>query len=317
MSRVVTGPRRSAVARALHSAAALPFVEGSAVDQSLAAAALVLVLGLLVVLRGPFRLWLAPRPLRSRVAAAAAVAVLVISVAGAAGAVGTAGELGAAYATPASVAQSAPRLQEADSFPHARHTTVACLRCHETGAGHGRLRFERPRGCAECHHQTPTPDTCGKCHRPEQYGTPKPATLTITVPNRAPNPRSVEFLHAPHVTRSCVECHTTPVTLAPSPATAQCKECHSDHHAAGPTCANCHRIADPKAAHSSVEITHQRCDACHTPETVAKLTPTRAFCGVCHTSKAQSHQVERECTVCHFLAEPSAYRARLLTPPPR
>ena len=207
--------------------------------------------------------------------------------------------------------------ERADSFPHARHAKLACLECHETGAGHGRLTFERPRGCAICHHQAPTPARCVLCHQPEKYGTPMHKVVTVTVPGHAPKPRPVDFLHARHSARSCVECHTTPVTLAPAPEKAQCKDCHSEHHAAGRNCSECHTLAEPKAEHKTLETAHQRCDACHTAATIARLTPTRTFCSTCHATRAQGHYGSRECTVCHFLSEPGAYRAKLITRPPQ
>ena len=101
------------------------------------------------------------------------------------------------------------------------------------------------------------------------------------------------------------------VTVAPPPAIAQCKNCHDEHHAAGRTCSSCHTLADPKAAHASLEVAHQRCDACHTATTVAQLTPTRTFCSTCHAAKAADHYAPKECTTCHFLTEPGSYRAKL------
>ncbi len=203
----------------------------------------------------------------------------------------------------------------ADSFPHERHAAkFACLECHETGAGHGKLTFERPRGCFLCHHQSPSPDRCASCHRAEKYGAPKLATVTITVPGHAPRPRSVTFLHAKHTSRSCLDCHTTPVTMAPGATKAQCKDCHTNHHAAGRECSSCHRLADPAVEHRPVDVAHQRCDACHTGTTIAELTPTRSLCATCHVAKAKNHYDERECTTCHFLAPPAVYRQKLVTP---
>jgi hypothetical protein len=202
----------------------------------------------------------------------------------------------------------------ADSFPHSRHTKVACLVCHGTGNRHGILTFERPRGCAICHHQDPSPDKCVTCHREAKYGTPKQATVTISMPNRAPKPRSVEFLHSRHASRTCVECHTTPVTMAPAPTKAACKDCHENHHAASRNCTACHRIADPKAEHKPTDLTHQQCDACHTRAIVAELTPTRSLCSTCHSAKASNHYAGKECSTCHFLAAPDVYRARLIKP---
>ncbi len=202
----------------------------------------------------------------------------------------------------------------ADSFPHARHTRLACLTCHQTGSGHGRLTFEPPRGCAICHHQAPTPARCATCHQQTKYGVPHTAILTVTVPGNAQRPRPVDFLHARHETRTCLECHKTPVTLAPPQGI--CLECHTEHHAEGRPCSSCHVLADPRVAHTSPEIAHQRCDACHTATTVARLRPTRSFCSTCHADKAQDHYVQRECTTCHFLASPERYRARIVTRSP-
>ena len=204
----------------------------------------------------------------------------------------------------------------ADTFSHERHTKISCIVCHETGDGHGRLTFERPRGCAICHHQAPAAARCAACHRTEEYGSPRQVTVTVAVPDRQPRPRPVEFLHSPHTSRTCVECHTTPVSLAPAPDKAQCRDCHSDHHRAGRSCASCHGVVQPKAAHGTLEVAHQRCDACHTATTIAQLTPTRSFCSTCHIETAKDHYVQKECSVCHFLAEPGAYRARLVRPSP-
>ena len=202
-----------------------------------------------------------------------------------------------------------------DTFPHARHTGLACLVCHQTGAGHGRLTFEPPRGCAICHHQAPTPAKCASCHRTAEYEAPRPAVVTVAVPGRALKPRPVDFFHARHQARSCLECHTTPVTLVPPRAI--CQDCHGEHHEAGRACSTCHTIADPGAAHTTLEVAHRRCDACHTPTTVARLTPVRSFCATCHLPQARDHYDARECSVCHFLAQPDAYRAQLSTPDQR
>lgn len=201
----------------------------------------------------------------------------------------------------------------ADSFPHARHAKLACLECHVTGTGKGRLTFERPRGCAICHHQAASNARCESCHSARSYAAPRHVTMTVTVPGHAPSPRPVDFLHSMHSARKCMECHNTPVTLTPSPAKAQCRDCHEDHHAAARSCVGCHAITEPKAAHKTLETAHQRCDACHTATTIARLTPTRNFCSTCHTTKAKNHYDQKECSVCHFLAEPRAYQAKLIT----
>ena len=206
---------------------------------------------------------------------------------------------------------------EAAPFPHARHAKLACLVCHTTGTGVGLLTFKPPRGCAICHHQAPASGRCATCHTTSEYTAVKHTTITVTVPGHDPRPRPVDFFHAVHTKRACLECHTTPVTLMPSTAQAQCKDCHSEHHAAGRNCSACHTIADPKFAHRTPEAAHQRCDACHTATTIAELTPTRSFCSTCHTAKAKGHYDQKECSVCHFLAEPGVYRSRLVTTRPQ
>ncbi len=201
----------------------------------------------------------------------------------------------------------------ADTFSHTRHERIACLVCHQTGQGHGRLTFEPPRGCAICHHQAPAQARCHACHRTEEYGRPMPMSLTVTVSGHPPRPRSVDFVHAQHAAQRCIECHTTPVTLALAPAKAQCRDCHIEHHAVDRSCSSCHRVAEPQLAHTTPEIAHQRCDACHTRTTIERLTPTRSFCSTCHLEMRTSHYEPRECTVCHFLAEPDAYQPQLIT----
>jgi hypothetical protein len=101
----------------------------------------------------------------------------------------------------------------ADSFSHARHTKLACLVCHQTGTGHGRLTFQPPRGCMICHHQAPATARCESCHQAEEVAPPKPVTVTVRVPAQQPRPRPVDFLHLKHPVQTCVECHKTPVKM--------------------------------------------------------------------------------------------------------
>ena len=208
-----------------------------------------------------------------------------------------------------------PPPASADTFSHTRHAKLACLVCHQTGAARTRLTFERPRGCTICHHQAPESNRCAACHQPLEVTAPKAVTVSVAVPGHQPVPRPVDFLHARHTAQTCVGCHTTPVSLAPSPAIAQCKDCHTEHHVVDRTCSACHAVSDPKAAHKSLEVAHQRCDACHTATTVAQLTPTRNFCSTCHTKQATNHFQQKECTTCHMLTEPGGYRSKLTTPP--
>jgi hypothetical protein len=201
--------------------------------------------------------------------------------------------------------------QGADSFPHPRHASIACITCHQTGGGHGKLTFERPRGCRLCHHQDPGQERCASCHRIEQYGRPMQRSVTIAVRDHEPRARTVVFEHARHSSRRCTECHATPVTLEPTTTKAQCVDCHEEHHGPARVCGSCHRLDDPRVAHTSPTIAHQQCDACHKPDVVARLTPTRNLCSTCHPTNRSEHYEPRECTTCHFLMEPMMYRAHL------
>jgi hypothetical protein len=217
-----------------------------------------------------------------------------------------------AYEDPPPVPQAqSPPPAPADTFPHARHTSLACIECHETASGRGGLTFEAPRGCLICHHQAPPQARCAACHQTEELAVPQPAAMTISIPGRAPIQRPVGFLHSNHTTFTCTSCHTTPVTLAPAPAKAQCAECHDEHHTEVRRCTACHTLAAPATSHPSLEVAHQRCDACHAAANVARLTPTRNFCATCHTTYAANHYEPRECSTCHFLATPAAYRSKL------
>jgi hypothetical protein len=211
----------------------------------------------------------------------------------------------------AGMSAPSPPPATADTFPHARHAKLACLVCHSNTSTRSRLTFERPRGCQICHHQAASSARCATCHQQSEMAAPQKASMTVTVPGHPARPRPVDFVHARHTMKKCVDCHTTPVTLAAAPTIAQCKDCHSDHHAAGRACSGCHSVADPKAAHTSLEVAHERCDACHTATTVAELTPTRTFCSTCHAKQAADHYPQQECSACHFLADPGTYRGKL------
>ncbi|MGE0552906.1 MAG: hypothetical protein AB7R55_05705 [Gemmatimonadales bacterium] len=208
--------------------------------------------------------------------------------------------------------QLAPQAIGQDTFPHARHRSLACLQCHTSRAGHGRLAFEPPRGCQICHHQDPAQSTCSTCHQPAEIEPLKTVSVRVVVPNEAPRPRSVAFAHRTHAERRCIDCHTTPVSMAPSQPVRECRTCHEDHHAARRDCSSCHS-GDVISKHDAAS-SHTRCDACHTRATVTLLTPTRSLCATCHQPQRADHYEPKECTVCHFLSEPGAFRSRLAAP---
>lgn len=211
-------------------------------------------------------------------------------------------------------ARRTPPGEAQDTFPHSPHQRLACITCHVSDPSHGRLAFEPPRGCQICHHQKPSEADCTVCHRAGDIAPPLAATVSVTVPEHSARPRSVAFTHETHREPTCITCHTAPVTLEPLPPVKSCSSCHEDHHTARRDCVTCHTAPMLAGAHADTAAVHQACDACHTPATVARLVPTRSFCLTCHEPERE-HYRERECTTCHFLAPPEAYRSRVLGKP--
>lgn len=203
----------------------------------------------------------------------------------------------------------------ADTFPHPRHTSIACITCHVSPNVQegGPLTFEQPRGCQICHHQAKQRDNCAACHAPATLAAALTMSMSVTTPSNPPRERPVVFLHPTHAGVRCADCHTTPVSLAPAASVSRCTDCHVDHHAAGRQCKDCHATPEVRSAHEAdVAASHRRCDACHTASTVAGLTPDRTFCLTCHVPEQEDHYPARECTTCHLLATPAEYRPHLL-----
>jgi nitrate/TMAO reductase-like tetraheme cytochrome c subunit len=208
-----------------------------------------------------------------------------------------------------------PQPAATDTFPHRRHTSLACITCHVSpdAQSGGRLTFEAPRGCQICHHQAAATSNCAACHRPETFAARLPTTIAVTTPRQPARERVVLFAHPEHTSLRCTDCHTVPVTLAPVAGVRQCATCHGDHHTAGRTCAACHTTAQLQTAHRDTPTSaHRRCDACHTQATVARLVPDRSFCLTCHTPEQTEHYPARECTSCHMLTSPEGWRPQLL-----
>lgn len=199
----------------------------------------------------------------------------------------------------------------ADTFAHARHTSLACITCHDPNSRQ-KLTFSAPRGCQICHHQAPERNDCSRCHTADELkAAPLEVTVTVSVRNTPPRPRAVAFDHSKHTSQSCVSCHMTSVSLTPSPATATCTACHDKH--AGATeasCGSCHTSTAPFASHAPPATAHQGCVACHAEQIVATLSPTRALCLTCHEPQRQ-HMPTAECTTCHLQATPDEYKVRL------
>jgi hypothetical protein len=197
-----------------------------------------------------------------------------------------------------------------DTFPHARHSRLACLTCHDLRSKERRLTFEEPRGCQICHHQRPAEAKCASCHEVGDLAAALPVQVAVTVPRHDRRRRTVEFPHAKHDTLACTGCHTTPVTMAPADSVRTCVGCHAQHHAESRDCAACHRTAAITAPHEPPVQPHMACDRCHTRATVARLVPTRSFCLSCHQPQ-QDHYPPKECSTCHFQRTPAELEQKL------
>ncbi|HEU5169261.1 MAG TPA: hypothetical protein VFU46_01915 [Gemmatimonadales bacterium] len=197
-----------------------------------------------------------------------------------------------------------------DTFPHERHSRLACLTCHDLRAKGRRLTFEAPRGCQICHHQRPAKADCAACHQADELAATRPVQMAVAVPRHDRRRRTVQFNHAAHDTLACTSCHVTPVTLAPADSVRTCAGCHEKHHAQSRDCAACHRTARITPPHELPVQAHVACDACHTPATVARLVPTRSFCLACHKPQ-QDHYPPRECSACHFQRSPAELQPKL------
>lgn len=206
------------------------------------------------------------------------------------------------------------RSAEQDSFPHNRHTSLACITCHQSPAaqGGGKLTFEPPRGCQICHHQSPASSDCAACHREPALTVGRQVTMRVTVATHQPRERPVMFAHPTHAAIRCTQCHVTAVSLATSDDVRRCADCHEDHHTAARNCVACHLTDTLRAAHGDdPDVSHRRCDACHAAATVQRLLPDRGFCLTCHSVKRTEHYPDRECTTCHMLSTPEEWRPKL------
>ena len=197
-------------------------------------------------------------------------------------------------------------------FSHSNHKKLQCITCHDVKSKASTVTFKAPRGCLICHHQAPSKANCAACHdaaRMQELQVRETIHIQTTAPKAPDRTREVAFSHEGHDQVTCLTCHTTPVTLAPSPAVMACQGCHDQHHETGNDCAACHRSTTNWDAHT--RESHVDCVACHQGTTVSRLAPDRAFCLTCHDPKVD-HQAGTECTVCHLLSTPSEFRPQLM-----
>ena len=187
-------------------------------------------------------------------------------------------------------------------FLHSRHQKVACTECHSTARTHAALKFERPRGCMECHHSARQKAACTACHEAGSLpARERPVSFAISA-RRDPVTRSLPFAHSRHAKLECAKCHGNGVER---PVTATCASCHESHHVATSDCASCHTTA--RTGHD--RLSHAGCAGCHTDAVVAALPVSRAVCLTCHQPQ-RTHHPNRDCAPCHALAEHGMMRAK-------
>ena len=159
---------------------------------------------------------------------------------------------------------------EALRFPHERHTTIACLRCHSSSTDV--LRVERPAhatcDAAECHQAAfrgPTGELCGLCHEgvASQEGGSSP--LMPFPPDLGPRARPSHFSHAQHLD-------------------AASREDKLGFHI---SCTDCHELSQSLDGPALRSPGHADCARCHAPEAAPENTPSMTDCVGCHrdTSK--------------------------------
>jgi hypothetical protein len=200
-----------------------------------------------------------------------------------------------------------------DTFPHDQHTELTCITCHTTSSGEGALTFEQPRGCQLCHHGPRQEAGCETCHGANELPAPQMTTIAINVRDAPGRTHEAGLVHADHESIQCQTCHVSRPTMAVSSDVSDCVACHDEHHAPDVRCTSCHVSAPATDVHAPPVDAHRACASCHETETINRLYPDRSFCLTCHVEQTD-HYVDdvRECTTCHFLAEPSVYRAELM-----
>ena len=199
-----------------------------------------------------------------------------------------------------------------DTFPHDRHTDLNCITCHTTRDGRAGLVFAQPRGCLLCHHQDGVGADCAQCHADGGPPQALPVRLTVTVTSRGAATHDAAFGHAPHASVACGDCHRSGAALETSAAARECRDCHDDHHAPEQECATCHVTVRAPDAHAPPVEAHMACADCHAERTIRRLTPDREFCIACHEPQRAGHYANRQCTTCHMLSTPEAWRRHLV-----
>jgi hypothetical protein len=241
--------------------------------------------------------WILRHP---RAATAVLVAVLATALAGAAPA--RARALSPADQAPVTGSASAePQQRSTHSqsspiqrpFDHNRHERLSCRACHGTGEQHRTLLVRTSMDCARCHHDPARVGTCRDCHATPPEPGAVAVSLKLTVVDTA-RLRELPFEHRRHDAVACVNCHGTPVTLAPN---RECASCHAEHHRPEANCSGCHstinRVVHPRHSHMSCAGS-----GCHAPTVAPRPALSRNLCLTCHPEQ-RNHEPQGSCAACH------------------
>jgi hypothetical protein len=106
------------------------------------------------------------------------------------------------------------------AFPHDRHATIDCARCHTQGTA---LAVAADLDCESCHqdHHT-TASECASCHAPVHVSAHPPAEVHLTCSGAACH-QDVPFESVPRTRAFCLGCHRA---MSQHEAPRDCAECH-------------------------------------------------------------------------------------------
>lgn len=163
-----------------------------------------------------------------------------------------------------------------------KHTSLACVKCHEQGRMAGR---SVPRGCADCHRAshpvTRKTRDCVECHA--QSGSFKGARIDHADYGFA--------LTGKHAKASCADCHVRGGKATTVSKT--CVSCHTATHPVAKSMANCATCHASGGSFKGARIDHAQYGfALHGKH-------TKIACGRCHKGNAKLSYREGACTSCH------------------
>ncbi len=174
-------------------------------------------------------------------------------------------------------------------FPHASHTAVTCVRCHQPAAtasqgtlrpGHSAHQNCNTSGCHANDFSGPPTPLCGLCHESLAEATSERTTLVPFPPQAGVRMQAVAFSHRRHLDADSMEqllgFHIS------------CSDCHasSGNASSGNT-----DPSDNSPRGSEVRRpTHQACARCHAAESALPDQPIMDRCPSCHQADLQRNR---------------------------